>query len=328
VALESRGGRSAPLARSFEAQFFSPASWPGGLAASALKPHQCSPQLLSSPHSPTERPTVQDLIALERAEIEAFADLYAAAPPDVASAAGLSIHRDAETTVLAVARVDVLALNRAVGLGLHRPASDAVLDGLLDVMSKCGPRRFFVPVAPADGNEDLSRALQERGLRHYNNWMRLSRELGDLPEAPESDLVVREIEPDSAAAFGRIVATAFGYPPEVAPLTEHVVGRAGWRHYLAYDGTEPVAAGAMYLSGAAAWFGFAATASTHRKRGAQSALVVRRLADARAAGCTSVSVETAEDSVVKDAPSFRNLRRLGFEVAYTRPNFLWMRPEG
>ena len=28
-------------------------------------------------------------------------------------------------------------------------------------------------------------------------------------------------------------------------------------------------------------------------------------------------------AVTRDAPSFRNLRRLGFEVAYTRPNYLW-----
>jgi hypothetical protein len=36
-----------------------------------------------------------------------------------------------------------------------------------------------------------------------------------------------------------------------------------------------------------------------------------------------VSVETAEDTVQRDAPSFRNMQRLGFEVAYARPNYLW-----
>jgi ribosomal protein S18 acetylase RimI-like enzyme len=48
--------------------------------------------------------------------------------------------------------------------------------------------------------------------------------------------------------------------------------------------------------------------------------------DAADAGCRWVSVETAEDTVTKDAPSFRNLRRLGFEVAYRRPNYLWVKP--
>lgn len=81
----------------------------------------------------------------------------------------------------------------------------------------------------------------------------------------------------------------------------------------------------MYVSGEAAWFGFAATDAAHRRRGAQQGAIVRRLEDAAKAGCTWVSVETAEDTVTKDAPSFRNLRRLGFEVAYTRPNYLWSR---
>ena len=54
-------------------------------------------------------------------------------------------------------------------------------------------------------------------------------------------------------------------------------------------------------------------------------LVRRRLADAAALGCRSVSIETAEDTIARDAPSFRNLRRLGFEVAYARANYLWTR---
>jgi ribosomal protein S18 acetylase RimI-like enzyme len=160
-------------------------------------------------------------------------------------------------------------------------------------------------------------------VRHYNNWVRLSRALVDLPEQPATTLVVREIDASLAAPFGQIVATAFGYPPALAPLAVAGVGRPGWRHYLAYfDGT-PVAAAGMYLSGSTAWFGLAATDASHRRLGAQQALLVRRLHDAAAAGCSLVSVETAEDSVVKDAPSFRNLRRLGFAVAYVRPNYLW-----
>jgi ribosomal protein S18 acetylase RimI-like enzyme len=82
----------------------------------------------------------------------------------------------------------------------------------------------------------------------------------------------------------------------------------------------------MYVSDRAVWFGFAATDAAYRNRGAQRALVLRRLHDAAAMGCSWVSVETAEDTAVRDAPSFRNLRRLGFDVAYTRPNHLWPAP--
>jgi GNAT superfamily N-acetyltransferase len=182
-----------------------------------------------------------------------------------------------------------------------------------------------VPVAPVAGNEKLSAALERIGARHYNNWMRLHRELTNLPRAIPSSIDVREIGPSEGAAFGAIVAAGFGYPPAIAPIAQQVVGRPHWRHYLAFENGAPIAAAAMYVSGEAAWFGFAATAEAWRGQGAQSALICRRLADAAADGCTSVSVETSEDVIEKNAPSFRNLRRLGFEVAYRRPNYLWTR---
>jgi hypothetical protein len=34
-------------------------------------------------------------------------------------------------------------------------------------------------------------------------------------------------------------------------------------------------------------------------------------------------VETAEDTPEKGAPSFRNMLRFGFQVAYVRPNFIY-----
>ena len=140
-----------------------------------------------------------------------------------------------------------------------------------------------------------------------------------------TSLDVRRIDSAHADVFGRIVATAFDFPPAIAPLPSQAIGRPHWHHYLAFEGDTPIASGAMYVADGAAWFSFAATDAAYRKRGAQQALIVRRLHDAADAGCRWVSVETAEDTVTRDAPSFRNLRRLGFEVAYRRPNYLWVK---
>lgn len=189
------------------------------------------------------------------------------------------------------------------------------------------PPRFFVQVPPIEGSADLQWWLEDLGLRHYNNWIRLSRELVSLPETAADDLSVRPIGQKDATPFSRIVAEAFGYPPAVVELIGCAIGRPGWWHYLAYEGDEPIAGAAMFIAGKSAWFGFAGTAAERRGRGAQTALVVRRLQDAAAEGCRWVSVETAEQTPEREAPSFRNLRRLGFAVAYTRPNYLWTRPE-
>ena len=270
----------------------------------------------------------ESIAALELAEIEALTDLYKAASPEDVPASGLSVRQVGDATLIAVSRVDVLALNRVIGLGLGSSPSDAALAEALKAMDQTGSPRCFVPVAPTAASDGLGPRLETLGLRHYNNWMRLRRTLDDLPRRADSSptsLEVRRIDSAHADVFGRLVATAFDFPPAIAPLPSQTIGRPHWHHYLAFEGDTPIASGAMYLAGSAAWFSFAATDAAYRKRGAQQALIVRRLHDAADAGCKWVSVETAEDTVTRDAPSFRNLRRLGFEVAYKRPNYLWVK---
>jgi len=266
-----------------------------------------------------------DVAALERAEIEASVDLCRSAAPEIVEQTGIAVRELDDGIVLAATRLDVLALNRAVGVGLGGRPSDAALKQMVEAFESVGSPRFFVQVPPTAGTSDLGPRLEELGIRHFNNWMRLRRDLEDLPEARPSSVVVRQIGPEAADTFSGIVAAAFGYPPTIAPLTGCVIGRAGWRHYMAFEDEEPIGTAAMLIEGEAAWFGFAATAAEHRGRGAQTALVVRRLQDAAREGCKWVSVETAEQTPEREAPSFRNLSRLGFSVAYTRPNYLWLR---
>jgi len=84
----------------------------------------------------------------------------------------------------------------------------------------------------------------------------------------------------------------------------------------------PIAGGALYVMGDVAWLGLAGTVASARRRGAQSALIRHRVNSAYALGCRWVVVETAEDTPERPAPSFHNLRRLGFNVAYPRSNYL------
>jgi hypothetical protein len=53
----------------------------------------------------------ESIIALELAEIEAFTDLYRAASPEVVAAGGLSVTEVGDAILMAVNRIDVLALN-------------------------------------------------------------------------------------------------------------------------------------------------------------------------------------------------------------------------
>ena len=107
-----------------------------------------------------------------------------------------------------------------------------------------------------------------------------------------------------------------------------LVGRTHWRLVGAFEGDALVACAALYLAGEAAWLGLAATRPTHRRRGAQTALIARRIAIAHAAGVRTLAAETTEDTREKLNPSTHNLRRLGFRDHYLRPNWVKVLREG
>lgn len=266
-----------------------------------------------------------DLMTLcERVERDQWADCCAAAPPGLTDAGDVAAAWIAGAVAGRAPGIDVLAMNRVVGLGMFEPASPESVDACLEFFRQADVPRCFVQVCPAVRPSSLPEWLVARGLRHHNNWMRLHRTTAH-PPAPDGDLRTGAIGRADAGTAAAILGVAFGFPPPLVAWAAALVGRPGWRHYLAYDGERPVATAAMFVAGDAAWLGLAGTAPDARGRGAQSALIARRVSDAAAAGCEHLVVETAEDTPDKPNPSTHNLRRLGFAVSYLRPNYLWTR---
>jgi len=261
---------------------------------------------------------------LERVENAAWGDFCRAAPPDVVKACGLHVESIGEALVTIAAHVDVLGLNRVIGLGSLAPADTDTIGRIVKQYADAGVPRMFIQVNPITTSAEFRELLQAHGLRHYNNWVKLHRDTSPLPPV-ETDLEVREVGAEHAADFGRIVAESFGWQAEVAGWAGAIVGRDGWHCYMAFDGDTPVATGAFFVSGKSAWIDFAATLADYRGRGAQAALLEARLRDAAALGCERLVVETAEQTSEKSAPSFRNMIRYGFKEAFVRPNYIWTR---
>ena len=261
----------------------------------------------------------------ERIEREQWADFCEAAPAELEDAGGVDLMRIAGAVAGRAPGIDVLAANRVVGLGMFEPATAAAVDACIEFFRAAGVPRFFIQVCPAARPQALTDWLAGRGLRHYNNWMRLYRAAEVSPEPPPQGSRIDEIGRAGALAAAGIVSAAFGFPPPVIPWIAALVGRPGWRHYLAYDGERPVGTAAMFVRDGAAWLGWAGTAPDARGQGVQTALIARRIADAAAAGCRHLVAETAEDTPEKPNPSTHNLRRLGFADAYVRPNYIWTR---
>jgi GNAT superfamily N-acetyltransferase len=225
----------------------------------------------------------------------------------------------------AIPEVDVLAYNRVIGLGLEEPATNAQIKSILRFFSGAGVNRFFIQVSPFARPNDLADRLERNGLEYYNQWAKLYRKTGDSIPEPETDLKILKIDEDYADLFGEIVIQPFGwdsYKDILSHLFSRTVGQPGYHHYLALDGNTPVAAASLYVHGEYGSLAMAGTLEKYRGRGAQSALLARRIQDARDLGCRYLFSETAEDTPQKDSTSYRNLRRFGFQLAYLRPNYI------
>jgi GNAT superfamily N-acetyltransferase len=262
---------------------------------------------------------------LEAIEMAAWEDFYRAAPDETARRFGIQAASVGSGVLGMASTTDVLALNRVVGLGVRAPASERHLDRIVRAYREAGAPRFFVQVCPAAEPSDLPAWLESRGLRHYNNWVKLYRGVEPAVEA-STDLRIEQIDGSRAAAFAAVCASCFDWPDFVREWVTALVERPGWHHYMAFDGERPAATGAFYARRADAWLDFASTLPEYRGRGAQSALISRRIEDARALGCRCLVVETAQQRPEREAPSYRNTLSFGFRVAYLRPNYLWSAP--
>lgn len=268
--------------------------------------------------TPTRGEIVQ---ACERLDAESCETHLAATDEATRRALGLGTLRRDGALGLWASGVDVLSFNRVIGLGLETPAGPDAIDAFTGAFEAADVRRFMVQLCPDARPNALKEWLEARGFYHHNNWVKLWRDVSPIDPGP-SDLRVERIGREHAGEFARILGVGFGYPETLAPWSRAKAGAAGWRHYLAFDGDTPVATGALLPRGDTAWLGMAATLGSHRGRGAQSALIARRVADAASLGCRFVVTETAEETPARPAPSYRNLTRLDFQVAYLRPNFV------
>ena len=202
-------------------------------------------------------------------------------------------------------------LTQTFGLGIHEPATDAVLNEL---------ERFFHVRGAAANHEvsplagvELAQALIARGYRPIEYTSVMFRPVEPLAKTnPAIDVhrvppgAEREWAEVSAAGwemaadffleFGVLIAQAPGAVPLIATL----------------DGT-PIATACLRCEAGVALFAGASTVPAHRNRGAQRALLEARMNHASAVGCDLAMMCASPGSA-----SQRNAERQGFRIAYTR----------
>jgi hypothetical protein len=266
---------------------------------------------------------VPDDLALARlclgAEIASMRERTAGAPAALVAELGLRCEPVDGGTAFIAARFPHATVNRVTGFGLDRPLDEATLDRTIALY----PHRVFsIQPSPMARPPDLSGWLAARGFAVSFHWLIWVREAESSSAGSATGLELRRLGPEHGEEFATLVCTAYANPARLAPLHAAGVGRPRWHHWGAFDGDRLVSAGILYVHDEVGRLFTAGTLPTHRGRGAQGALLVRRMHEARALGCRWVTAETADDLPDKPNPSVHNLARLGFRLLHRRP--AWM----
>jgi GNAT superfamily N-acetyltransferase len=170
---------------------------------------------------------------------------------------------------------------------------------------------------------DWDAIREKEGITEGGTWVKVAR-LAGLVQSRETELRIAEVGAAHAEKWASVLVRGFGMPEEgIAEMAAGVVGRPGWTAYGAWDGDELVAAASLLITGQVADFSGAATLPSHRRRGAQSALLAARARHAAAAGVKWLSAETGKPAQQGANSSLNNMLRTGFEIRYERQNWTW-----
>jgi GNAT superfamily N-acetyltransferase len=206
--------------------------------------------------------------------------------------------------------------SRAFALGLDGPVGEGDLDRLDDFYRR---RRApaVVDVCPFV-DPSLPEALGRRGYRistFDQVWIRPVSRDETFAEVPGVE--ARRTTADEAELWSRTVGQGFTGSEEITAdvmalgRATCLMPRAG--RYLAWIAGEPVGAGAVIRRSGLAMLMATSTRLHARGRGAHTALLRARLAEAAEEGCDLALVCTAPGS-----DSQRNIERIGFRLSYTR----------
>lgn len=220
-------------------------------------------------------------------------------------------------------------MNHAVGAGLNGPVSGAEVDRLVDFYAPHGiePRIELCPLVDPTFVAELERAgFTLRALENVLFRPITRGETFTTPHPAPPGLVIEQVDAtDPAAVREYTLAAMAGFLPPDTPgiesfieSSERVVRNARTRSFVARlpneAGGAVVCVGGMSIDGdVAALFGLT-TLEPFRRRGIQQAMIAHRLRAAAEGGAKVVTIGSRPG-----AHTERNVRRMGFHVAYTKP---------
>ncbi|WP_405056084.1 GNAT family N-acetyltransferase [Kribbella sp. NBC_01505] len=274
--------------------------------------------------------TAQLVALAEKSEAE-FMFAYEDGAPEAARAElGITTRRVGGGVVLAMRNDPTGYWSKALGFGHETPVTDELVGQILDLYGAAGVAGATLQLAPSVLPEDWQAIADRHGLVAGGQIVKLGASVEGLPStAAKTDLRIAQVEAADAKEWARVILTSFGMPSDgaLAQMLTGSLNHPGFQTFAAWDGDQIVAGGNLFVDGEVGSLNTGATASTHRNRGGQSAVLEARIAAAVAAGCRWLVAEAGKPSPGESNPSLNNLIRAGLEPLYDRTNWNWKNPK-
>jgi hypothetical protein len=260
--------------------------------------------------------------AIEAAEMHAWADLYAAAPPGFAAAAGVDATEIGGALVLRWAATGRRYFSRTIGLGVTRPATPEAIDRILEHFGAAGIDMFLVQALPHCRPQAYEAWLGERGLEPFDEQDRVVRGGEPLAGPVTGELAVERVNDETKDEWADFIQRV--YRLDTGGWLQALVGRPGWHQYVARDGGEIVAARGMYIGpGGTAWMGIdGPVPGVMTDNYATDAALCRFMVeDGLARGATGFIADIEAPSADMDTPAYDYFGGLGFRRPYVRTHY-------
>ena len=215
--------------------------------------------------------------------------------------------------------------SRAVGFGITEPVTDAIVDEVLAFAREADAKSLVWQIAPQAGGP-WEEILTARGCEPRTAWVKFAARTEDVRADAVTDLRIARIGESDARRYADLMVDVFEMPKGTA-LTDWAETETripGFQMYGAWDGDSLVATACLFVANGIGTLSGAATLPDYRGRGAQGALMKRRVADAAAAGCEWITAETGTETPEEPNPSLHNMRRIGLVELYDRRNWRWL----
>lgn len=275
-------------------------------------------------------PTVLDLTRLQETTEAEFMHAYeTATSAETQARLGTTWRRLGGGVALAMRNDPTGYWSKALGLGFDGPVTRELVDDVLDFYRSADVASATLQLAPSVLPDRWEALAADVGLEPAGLVVKLGCGIDEVTLPRETTrLQVRAVVPEDALRWASVTLRGFGFPLGIG-FEEMIAATATdprFRPFAAWDGTEMVAGGVLFLHGTTGSLNAASTLPTHRDRGAQTALITAAVLAAREAGCTRIVAETRRPDPGTRNPSLDNLRRCGLRDLYVRRDWVWHRP--